>query len=134
MAKPAVTLPDPERLTIDALAGVGTTRSPKYPAASLTGSSTHLQVELEASNSADYPVTERAQMRVTCHAGPGKRDEVKDLAGEVLMTLYTYPGSADLAGFVPLGGRSAVSVDPDTQNVMCWVLVRADLIATTVAL
>lgn len=128
--KPLVDLPDVEREVIDALLAVGhanvTTNFPDEP---LTGTQTTLQVELEASNVDDYPVTERAQVRVTAHAAKGRRTAVKELAGDVLADLYTF-SSANVAGVVPLGGRSAVSTDPDTENVMCWVLVRVNLLAS----
>jgi hypothetical protein len=87
-------------------------------------------VELENSGVDNYPVKEDAQVRVVCHAAPGRRTSVKELAGEVLMDLYTFPGDATVSGIFPRGGRSAVSVDPDTRNVACWVLVRVDLLAS----
>jgi hypothetical protein len=129
--KPAVSLPDAERAVIDILTSAGQTGvSTDFPDVKLISPATKVQVDLENSGVGDYPVAERAQVRVTCHAAPGRRTSVKQLAGEVLMDLYTYGGDAAVAGIVPLGGRSAVTVDPDTQNVMCWVLVRVDLKAS----
>ena len=133
MAKPEVTLPDAERILIARLAGVATTVSTSYPDVTLTGTNTHLQVELENSDTSDYPVAERAQVRITGHAAPGKRTAVKTLMSDVLRELYTHPGNADLAGIVVRLGRSDVTEDPDTHNLMCWVLVQANLKATPVA-
>lgn len=130
--KPTVTLPDPEKAVIDILGGP-TVAAPEFPSRTLTGTNKRIQVELEASNTDDYPVTSRAQVRVVSYAAPGRRDEVKADAAALLATLYAYPGDADVAGIVPLAGPSAVSTDPGTRNVACWVLVRVDLIATTVA-
>lgn len=127
--RPAVELGDAERVTVDALVAAGLTGvSPDYPSSTLTSTATRLQVELESSNIADYPITERAQVRVVGHAAPGRRTAVKDLAESALRALYTAT-SSDVAAFVPLLGRSAVTTDPATRNVMCWVLVRVDLLA-----
>lgn len=130
--------PDPERLLIDGLkAGfVGRTEvyvpakvTTAFPTAALSGDATHVQVELEAGNTDDYPVTERAQVRVTCYAAPGRRDNAKALASlaQGLALGLSGPG---LAGVFPRIGRSSVAVDPTTKNLMCWFLVRADLLAT----
>lgn len=129
--KPAVVLPDAERVTVSILNVAGLDNvAVGFPDVTLASDETRVQVELEASDVGDYPVTERAQVRVTAHAAPGRRTVVKELAGECLMALYSHTGSASVAGVVPLSGRSAVSVDPDTRNVMCWVLVRVDLLAS----
>jgi hypothetical protein len=129
--KPLVDLPDAERVVIDILLAEGhATVRPQYPSTTLTGTNTVLQVQLESSDTAGYPFVERAQVRVTAHAAPGRRDAVKELAGDALADLYVYPGDADVAGIVPRGGRSAVSTDPSTRNEMCWVLVRVDLKAS----
>ena len=126
-----VSLPDPERelvalLTTALGAGIVST---DFPSTTLTGTNRKVQVDLEGGSAADYPVTERAQVRVTCHRAPGKRTDVKADAATVLRHLVS-SRRANVAGIFPLGGRSAVSVDPDTGNVMCWVLVRVDLKAT----
>jgi hypothetical protein len=134
VVKPSVTLPDPERVVVDLLVAAGYSGvSTDFPSVPLSGSTTKVQVDLEASSTDDYPVTERAQVRVVAHAAPGKRSSVKVLASALLQTLYSFPGNASIAGIVPVAGRSAVSVDPDTGNVMCWLIVRVDLIATTIA-
>lgn len=129
--KPVVDLPDAEREVRDVLLGVGHPLvTSEYPSAQLTGTNVHLQVDLESSNTADYPIAERAQVRVTAHAAPGRRTAVKQLASDVLADLYSFAGNANVAGIVPISGRSAVSIDPDTKNIMCWVLVRVDLKAS----
>jgi hypothetical protein len=131
VAKPLVDLPDAERVVRDVLLAAGhATVSTEFPSNRLTGASYWLQVDLEASDTAGYPIVERAQVRVTAHAAPGRRTAVKELASDVLADLYTFAGSADCAGIVPTSGRSAISTDPDTGNVMCWVLVRVDLKAS----
>jgi hypothetical protein len=128
--KPLVDLPDAERVVIAALEaaghGVVTTNYPDEP---LTGTDYVLQVDLEASNSDDYPVTERAQVRVVAHVAENRRTAAKTHAAEALADLYVY-SSASVAGIVPLAGRSTPSIDPTTKNVMCWVLVRVDLLAS----
>lgn len=129
--KPLVDLPDAERAVIDVLEDAGhTTVKTDYPSSLLAGTDYWLQVDQESSNTDDYPVAERVQVRVTVHAGFKRRSAVKEHASDVLADLYSFTGSADVAGIVPLGGRSAVSTDPDTGNVMCWVLVRVDLKAS----
>lgn len=126
-----VNLPDPERELITILTtalGAGIV-STDYPSAALVGTARKVQVDLEAGNTDDYPITERAQVRVTCHRAPGKRTDVKADAATVLRHLVT-SRTANIAGIVPLGGRSGVSTDPTTGNVMCWLLVRVDLKAS----
>lgn len=130
--KPTVSLPDPERAVIDVLASgrpAGSVGS-DYPSTTLAASDFRVQVDLEGGDVRAYPVTERARVRVTIHAAPGRRTFAKQLAAAMLADLYSFPGSADMAGIVPLSGRSGISVDPTTRNVMCWVLVRVDLKAS----
>lgn len=129
--KPLVDLPDAEREVIDILEAAGhAVVKTDYPDESLSGTAYWLQVDQEAGDADDYPVVERAQVRVTAHAAKGRRTAVKQHAAEALADLYSFAGNANVAGVVPLGGRSAVSTDPDTGNVMCWVLVRVDLLAS----
>lgn len=141
MSKPAVTFADPETLLIDYLAAEFAARSepykpatitPAFPAVALT-TATHVQVELEQGDARDYPITERAQVRVTCYAGPGKRTNVKALASLTQALTYCHPGDANVAGAWILVGRSDVITDPDTKNLMCWFLARLDLKATPLA-
>lgn len=116
------------------------TVSTEFPAATLVNA-THVQVELEASNAADYPVTERAQARFTCHAPPtrraghtvGGRSDVKKLASLTMALVATQGGAAGAAGAFIRGGRSDVSVDPDTKNLMCWFIAEVPLLATPLA-
>jgi hypothetical protein len=127
----AVTFPDPEAVLVDHLnAKLAATVSTSFPQTSIT--SPHVQVELEAGNDEDYPVTERAQVRVTCHAPLGRRTDVKALASLARAHAVTLQ-STDVAGVFPRGGRSSVITDPDTKNLMCWFLVRVDLKATLLA-
>ena len=129
------TFPDPERLLIDGLRAAFAARSEAYlpaklttdfPAAALTGNATHVQVELEQGDPSDYPVTERAQVRVTCYAAPGHRDNVKNLASLAHGLALGLSGPT-LAGVQPRLGRSSVATDPTTKNLMVWFVVRADL-------
>lgn len=131
MGKPLVDLPDAEKVVIGILEAAGyTTVKTDYPSSRLTGADYWLQVDQEPGGVSGYPVTERVQVRVTAHAGYKRRTAVKLLASDVLADLYSFIGSATVAGIKPLGGRSAVSTDPATENVMCWVLVRVDLLAS----
>ncbi len=129
-----VALPDPEREVIAILAaalGAGIA-STDYPSTSLTSNVKRVQVDLEGGDVNDYPVTERAQVRITCHVGKAtasQRTVVKDLTDDCRRHLVT-SRTANIAGIVPLGGRSGVSTDPTTGNVMCWFLVRVDLLAS----
>lgn len=141
MTGPRVTFGDPERLGIDYLKAQFLPRLESYkpatitdtfPAAALT-TATHVQVELELGNAADYPVTERAQVRFTCYAGPGKRTNVKALASLTQALICSHPGSSSIAGTRILVGRSSVITDPDTGNLMCWFLVRVNLKAIPLA-
>lgn len=141
MTKPEVAFADPERLVIDYLRGRFTGRTEPYlpatittdfPASALSGA-THLQVELELGGADDYPVTERAQVRLTAYSAPGRRSDAKNLAGLAQALLYAHPGDANVAGAKILLGRSDVTKDPDTGNLMCWFLGRVDLKATPLA-
>lgn len=142
MTKPRVTFADPEKLGIDYLkaqftpraeAYKPTTITPAFPAVTLTGNVTHVQVELELGGADDYPVTERAQVRFTCYAAPGRRDNVKALASLTQALIYSHPGDSDVAGALILIGRSNVIVDPNTKNLMVWFLARLNLKATVLA-
>jgi hypothetical protein len=127
----AAIFPDPEAALIAHLnAALAATVSTSFPQTSITAA--HVQVELEAGSDNDYPVTERAQVRVTCHCPRGKRTDVKALASLARAHAMTLR-SADVSGVFPLGGRSGVITDPDTRNLMCWFLVRVDLKATLLA-
>lgn len=140
MSKPLVTFPDPEAAVINALKAAYLARVESYkpatittafPAAALT-TATHVQVELEAGNADDYPVTERAQVRVTCYASKDHRSNVKALASLTQGLTYTLAGGS-IAGVDILIGRSDVITDPDTKNLMCWFLARVNLKATLLA-
>jgi hypothetical protein len=141
MTKPLVTFGDPERLVIDYLKAAFAPRAEAYKPATVTDSfptaalttQTHVQVELEHGNVDDYPATERAQVRVTCYAGPGKRTTVKSLASLAQGLLYTHPGDGSVAGTVPLLGRSDVITDPTTKNLMVWFSFRVNLKAAPAA-
>lgn len=138
---PLVTFPDPEAAVAFYLSAAFAARSEGYkpatitvafPTSPLTDDATHLQVELDGSNPADYPVTERATVRVTCYAAPGKRSNVKSLAS-LTLGLLTQLANDDVAGVTPLTGRSAVVEDPTTNNLMVWFTVRVNLKATLLA-
>jgi hypothetical protein len=126
-----VDLPDAERQVVDVLLAAGhETVKTDYPSESLTGTDYWLQVDQEPADSSAYPVLERAQVRVTAHAASGRRTAVKTYAAEALADLCSFAGNASVSGIFPRAGRSDVSIDPDTRNVMCWVLVRVDLKAS----
>jgi hypothetical protein len=140
--KPKVTFPDPENLIIDYLKAAYLARietykptvfNPDFPSDPLSGNPTRLQVELEVGNADAYPISERAQVRVTCHAAPGKRDNVKAVASLTQTLLYSHPGTASIAGVFIQTGRSDVITDPATKNLMVWLLVRVVLKATPLA-
>lgn len=139
--KPLVTFADPEALVVNYLTTAFAPRAEPYkpstitvafPTAALAGNVTHVQVELEVGGVADYPVTERAQVRVTCYAAPGKRTNVKALASLAQGLLSRY-ADANVANVTPLVGRSDVITDPTTKNLMVWFTVRVDLKATVLA-
>lgn len=131
MAKPLVDLPDAERKAIDVLLAAGhSVVSTNFPSETLSESDEVIQVDLEGSDSSDYPIVERAQVRIVGHCGPGRRTAVKALVAEAIADLYTLEGDADVAGVVILTGRSSIVTDPTTGNVMCWALVRLDLKAS----
>lgn len=139
--KPLVTFADPEAKQRAYLVAQFATRgepykpatiSTKFPTVSLT-TATHVQVELEVGNADDYPVTERAQVRFTCYAGPEERTNVKLLASLTQALVYAQPGDADIAGARILTGRSDVIVDPATKNLMVWFLAEIAMKATPLA-
>jgi hypothetical protein len=139
--KPRVIFADPEAALVNYLTDTlkfhpepyaPATISTTFPSTTLT-TGTHVQVELEVGNADDYPVTERAQVRVTCHVQPGKRSHAKALASLAQAFVYSHPGDADVAGCSILVGRSDVITDPDTKNLMVWFLARVNLKATLLA-
>ncbi|QLQ11180.1 MAG: hypothetical protein HZY75_13355 [Nocardioidaceae bacterium] len=130
--KPLVEFGDPETLLRSYLEAVLADETP-VPSVStefpdqLRDNQRRVQIQLETSDAADWPVTERAQVRVTVHAPSTRRSEVKSLASRVQGHLYRHPGSAELAACIPMLGRSSVVTDPTTHNLMVWFLCRAIL-------
>lgn len=123
-----VVIADPERICIDVLtAALGAVVSTDYPDEPLAAGTRHVQVDLEGGDDSDYPVAERAQVRIVCHRPRTDRTQVKADADQCRRILATYEGSATVAGIKPRGARSAVATDNDTGNLMCWILVRVDL-------
>lgn len=139
MTKPLVVFADPEKKLIDYFTTAFASRveaykpatvSTDFPAAALT-TATHLQVELESTDTDDRPVAERAQVRVTAYAGPAKRTNVKALASLAEGLAERWAGDSQIVGAKIVVGRSDVSTDPTTKNVMVWFLVRLDMKAIT---
>lgn len=142
MSKPLVTFPDPETHQIAMLKAAFNPRTEPYkpasvstafPTTALTGDATHVQIELEAGNAADYPITERAQVRYTCYSAPGKRTNVKALASLTQALVYAQAGDSSVAGAFIRIGRSDVVTDPDTKNLMVWFIASLNLKATVLA-
>lgn len=139
--KPLVMFPDPEAAVVARLTAAFAPRSEPYKPGTITVSfpsvalatQTHVQVELESGGVQHYPVTEKAQVRVTCHAGPGKRTNVKALASLAQGLLCSWEGDDEVFNVVPQLGRSDVITDPTTKNLMVWFTVRVDLKATVLA-
>ena len=127
--KPAATFPDPERKVVGYLASIGVADEVEvgHPSRTLTGAAKYVQVEAEYGDPTAYPVTERAQVRVTCHMPAGQRTAVKSLASLVQAYLLAWPGDADVAGVFPQLGRSNVVTDPATSNLMVWFTVSVAL-------
>jgi hypothetical protein len=138
--KPLVTFADPEAAVIGylnnafigPLAGRKPTTIKTDPPSTNLGASTHVQVELDASFTQDLPATERATVRVTCHAGAGHRSDVKALASLVQGLLTIHPGDANVFGTRPLVGRSGIITDPATKNLMVWFSFRVNMRPTAV--
>lgn len=86
----------------------------------------HVQVEQEG-GTMSWPVVERASVRLVAWAPPGERSAVKGLAAEAVAVATTLQG-LHVAGVQPLGARSDVSADPTTGRLMCWALVRVNLL------
>jgi hypothetical protein len=140
VSKPLVIFPVPDTAMRDYLRPLCLARAEAYAPNTVTAdfpasltSGTHLQVELEAGNTEDFPVTERAQVRFTLWAPAGKRSDVLNAASLVMGLVYAHPGDSDVAGCRILGGRSDVIEDPDTGFLMCWFIARVDLLATLLA-
>lgn len=141
MTKVGVTFGDPESLEIDYLTSAfagraeqykAATVTPNFPATALT-TTTHVQVELEAGGAADYPIAERAQVRFTCYAPPGKRTWAKGLASLTQGLVFSQPSGGGVQGVRMLIGRSDVVTDPDTKNLMVWFLAEITLAPTALA-
>jgi len=107
------------------------TFSNSFPTVALTGDATHLQIELDGSAD-EYPVTERATVRLTFYSAPTSQDNAKNGASLARAFCLTHPGDADVAGVAPLTGRLK-AVDPDTRNNMVSFTVRVSLKAHAVA-
>lgn len=97
-----------------------------FPTSALTGDVTHLQVELDGVPGGDYPVTERATVRVTAYSAPGKQNNAKALASLAQGLLYTFAGNSDCYGFTVLTGRLK-TIDPTTKNNIVSFTVRANM-------
>lgn len=139
MSKPLVTFGEPDKLMRDYLRPLLLARPELYAPNTVTAgfpdaltSGTHLQVELEAANADDYPITERCQVRFNCWAPKGKPSDVK-AAASLVMALVSAAQGGTIAGTKILGGRSSVVEDPTTGYLMCWFLARVDLLATPLA-
>lgn len=104
--------------------------STKFPPEPLADGQTWVQVDAEPADISDYPVVEYVPVRVVCHAPHNQRSDVKALAALAQGLVCVHPGNDRVAAVHPRGGRSDVSVDPDTQNLMVWFLVRVSLTAT----
>lgn len=137
MAKPLVVFADPEAVAKSHFESAFATRVEVYkpatvtnafPKTALAGDVTHLQVELDGSPGSDYPVAERATVRVTAYSAPGKQNHAKSLATLAQALLYAHPGNADVHGFQPLTGRLKTT-DPDTGNNLVSFTMRADMVA-----
>lgn len=135
--KPRVTFGDAEALQIDylideyegraeAYAPAATAITTKFPTSALT-TTTHIQVEHEVGGVADYPIAERARVRFTCYAPPGKRTWVKQLATLTMALVYAQPGTEAIEGADIVIGRSDVITDPTTKNLMVWFLAEITL-------
>jgi hypothetical protein len=92
-----------------------------------------MQVELEIGAADDYPITERARVRFTAYAAPGKRSDVKALASLTQALIASQPGSDDVASTRVILGRSNVITDPDTKNLMVWFLAEVSMQPTLLA-
>jgi hypothetical protein len=137
---PLVTFADPERalrtyLTTEwaarAEAYKPATLSNAFPTTTLSGNATHVQVELDGSED-EYPITERATVRVTFYSAPTSQDNAKNGAAVTRALCLTHPGDADIAGVSSLTGRLK-AVDPDTGNNMVSFTVRVSLLAHLLA-
>lgn len=135
MTKPLVTFADPEAVARTYLAAQFSPRAEVYkpatigntfPSTTLSGNTTHLQVELDGAVVDNYPVTERATLRVTVHAAPTAPTNAKSLAALTLGLLYAFPGNASAYSAVPLTGRLK-AVDPATKNQMVSFTVRLNM-------
>lgn len=135
MSKPLVRFGDPEGAVIgyyaDAYTGTIAAEKPgtisTSPPSSALGSAKHLQVELDGSFPEDWPVTDRATVRVNCSMGAGHRSDVKAMASLAQGLLQVHPGDAAVWGTRPLVGRSSVIVDPATKNLMVWFTFRVNM-------
>ncbi|HJR88825.1 MAG TPA: hypothetical protein VJ782_01530 [Aeromicrobium sp.] len=140
MTKPLVTFAAPDKAARDYLRPLLVARPEAYapntvtagfPVALTTG--THLQVELEGSNTDDYPVTERDQVRFTLWAPKGRPSDALDAASLVMAYVYAMSVPNVVAGAKVTLGRSDVTADPDTGYEMCWFLARLNMLATPLA-
>lgn len=141
MVKPLVMFPDPEAVARTYLLAEFAARGEAYkpatitnsfPTSALAGNSTHVQVELDGVPGDDYPVTERATLRVTCYSAPTAATNAKNLASLTQGLLYAFPGNEQAHGVAPLTGRIK-TVDPATRNQIVSFTVRMNMRAIVLA-
>jgi len=113
---------DAERIVIEALGDLLATVSTEPPTGPLS-STPHVQVELDGTPEVveawgGKTVAELATVRLVAHCKPGDRTAVKALASQALSAALLIPGASTLVG------RSSVTPDPTTKNLMVWALLR----------
>ncbi len=124
MGAPMVVFVDPVRAIIDYLTPA-VDASANFPDERLTGEF-RIQVALDGSGVADYPVTERATVRVTLWMPPEYRT-VPELADSYIQALLVaHPGDEHVWSVQPLTGRLP-GTDPDTGNQFITFTVRVNL-------
>jgi len=122
------TFADPEREVVDYLnAELAEPVSVNFPPTSTTGA---VQVAWDGTPTVDYPVTERATVRVTAYAK--QPTAAKVLAGKAQAAALSFPGSATVYAIHPLTGRLP-GRDPDTGLFFCSFTCRVSTRASAVA-
>lgn len=118
-----VTFPDAEAVVLTYLKTAWQNRSEEFrpttstnafPRSAPTGLSTHMQVELDGTPAVEHPVMQRATVRVTLWAAPGKPDSAKAAQALTQALLAIHPGSSQVGAVKVLTGPLK-GVDPSSK-------------------
>lgn len=84
----------------------------RIPAGRTSGSAPHVLVACDAVDGADWPIAQRATIRLTAWAADS--DSAQRVAARAVALMLMHPGDSDIASVLPLLGVTPAD-DPDTK-------------------